>query len=88
MIDCCWSAQQGTGFAMRNNVGLQATAYSLRLFLDVKAREVTRLLEADGWRLAVIEGNHRQLKHPTKLGRVTESGDLGEHSVATDREGD
>jgi len=44
----------------------------------VKVPEVIRLLEVDGWRLAVIEGSHRQFKHPTKPGRVTVSGSLGE----------
>ncbi len=33
-----------------------------------------RLLEADGWRLVVTEGSHRQYKHLTKPGRVTVSG--------------
>ena len=37
-----------------------------------------RLLEVDGWRLTVTEGSHRQFKHPTKPGRVTVSGGLGE----------
>jgi predicted RNA binding protein YcfA (HicA-like mRNA interferase family) len=37
-------------------------------------REVIKLLEADGWRLVVIRGSHRQFKHPDKLGRVTVAG--------------
>ncbi|MBI1992938.1 MAG: type II toxin-antitoxin system HicA family toxin [Deltaproteobacteria bacterium] len=44
----------------------------------MKVREVIRLLEADGWRLVVTEGSHRQFKHPTKSGRVTVSGNLGD----------
>jgi predicted RNA binding protein YcfA (HicA-like mRNA interferase family) len=44
----------------------------------MKLREVIRLLEADGWRLTVTEGSHRQFKHPTKPGRVTVGGGLGE----------
>jgi predicted RNA binding protein YcfA (HicA-like mRNA interferase family) len=44
----------------------------------MKVREVIRLLEADGWQLTVIEGSHRQFKHPTKPGRVTVSGSLGD----------
>jgi len=44
----------------------------------VKVREVIRLLEADGWRLVVTQGGHRQFKHPIKPGRVTVSGHLGE----------
>jgi predicted RNA binding protein YcfA (HicA-like mRNA interferase family) len=44
----------------------------------VKVREVIRLLEAEGWQLVNTEGSHRQFKHPTKLGRVTVSGSLGD----------
>jgi len=44
----------------------------------MKVRDVIRMLESDGWRLAVTEGSHRQFKHPTKLGRVTVSGHPGE----------
>ena len=44
----------------------------------MKVREVIRLLERDGWMLAVTRGDHRQFKHPTKPGRVTVSGSLGD----------
>lgn len=44
----------------------------------MKVREVIRLLERDGWVLVVIKGSHRQFKHPTKSGRVTVSGHLGD----------
>jgi predicted RNA binding protein YcfA (HicA-like mRNA interferase family) len=44
----------------------------------VKVREVIRLLESDGWALVSAEGSHRQFKHPTKTGRVTVSGNLGD----------
>ena len=44
----------------------------------MKVREVIRLLEEDGWVLVVTRGSHRQFKHPTKSGRVTVSGNLGE----------
>ena len=37
-----------------------------------------RLLERDGWVLVVTSGGHRQFKHPTKPGRVTLSGNLGD----------
>ena len=37
-----------------------------------------RLIEADGWALVHTEGSHRQFKHPTKPGRVTVSGNLGD----------
>ncbi|HEY6364541.1 MAG TPA: type II toxin-antitoxin system HicA family toxin [Candidatus Binatia bacterium] len=44
----------------------------------MKVREVIRMLEQNGWRLVVTEGSHRQFKHPTKPGRVTVSGNLGD----------
>jgi len=34
--------------------------------------------EKDGWRLVLTGGSHRQFKHPTKPGRVTVSGNLGD----------
>jgi predicted RNA binding protein YcfA (HicA-like mRNA interferase family) len=37
----------------------------------MSSRELIRLLKADGWQLAAIQGSHRQFKHPTKPGRVT-----------------
>jgi len=43
-----------------------------------KVREVIRLLETEGWVLVSTERSHRQFKHPTKLGRVTVSGGLGD----------
>jgi predicted RNA binding protein YcfA (HicA-like mRNA interferase family) len=47
----------------------------------VKVRDVIRLLEQDGWYLAVVRGSHRQYKHPTKPGRVTVAGRPG-HELA------
>jgi len=44
----------------------------------VKVREVIRMLYDDGWALVVTRGSHRQFKHPTKPGRVTVSGHLGD----------
>jgi predicted RNA binding protein YcfA (HicA-like mRNA interferase family) len=40
----------------------------------VKVREVLRLLDEDGWGIVATRGSHRQLKHPTKPGRVTVAG--------------
>ena len=38
----------------------------------MKAREVIQRLEADGWyKLPGKRTGHQQLKHPTKLGKVT-----------------
>lgn len=49
---------------------------------NYKVIEVIRLLEADGWYLAYVKGDHRQYKHPTKDGKVTVRGkkseDLGQ----------
>ena len=47
----------------------------------MKVRDMLRLIEADGWYLAVTRGSHRQYKHPTKPGRVTISGHLN-HDLA------
>lgn len=44
----------------------------------MKVREVIRLLGREGWVLVVTKGSHRQFKHPTKPGRVTVSGHLGD----------
>lgn len=41
------------------------------------AREVLRILHADGWFEVPAKGGHRQLKHPTKAGRVTVPGNMG-----------
>jgi len=40
----------------------------------LKVREVIKLIEADGWRLARTVGSHRQYIHPIKPGRVTVAG--------------
>ncbi len=40
----------------------------------MKVREVLRLLADDGWQEIATRGSHRQLKHPTKPGRVTVAG--------------
>ena len=44
----------------------------------MKVRDVIRMLEADGWRLVVTEGSHRQFKHLAKPGRVTVAGKPGD----------
>jgi predicted RNA binding protein YcfA (HicA-like mRNA interferase family) len=40
----------------------------------VKVRQVLRLLADDGWEVVATRGSHRQLKHPSKPGRVTVAG--------------
>lgn len=42
----------------------------------MKVREVIKLVEADGWRLIRIRGDHRQYRHPTKSGKVTIPGKM------------
>lgn len=53
----------------------------------MKVREVLRLLAEDGWEVVTTRGSHRQLKHPTKPGRVTVAGkgsdDLHPKTAAT-----
>ncbi|MFB3882034.1 MAG: type II toxin-antitoxin system HicA family toxin [Armatimonadota bacterium] len=43
----------------------------------MKVRELLRLLEQNGWRLARFEGSHRQLTHPSRPGVLTVAGNLG-----------
>ena len=40
----------------------------------MKVRQILKLLDKDGWYRVLSRGGHRQLKHPTKRGRVTVSG--------------
>jgi predicted RNA binding protein YcfA (HicA-like mRNA interferase family) len=40
----------------------------------MKIRDVLKQLNDDGWYIKVTRGSHRQLKHPTKQGRVTVAG--------------
>lgn len=37
----------------------------------MQAREVIKIIEADGWYLIRQRGSHKQYKHPTKHGLVT-----------------
>lgn len=39
-----------------------------------KVKEVIKMLEADGWTLAAVKGDHRQYKHPARPGKVTVRG--------------
>lgn len=48
----------------------------------MKVRELLRLLDEDQWFLAATRGSHRQFKHPTKPGRVTVPGKLGDDLAA------
>ena len=40
----------------------------------MKVKEIIRILERDGWRIARIKGSHRQLRHPERPGTVTIAG--------------
>jgi predicted RNA binding protein YcfA (HicA-like mRNA interferase family) len=44
----------------------------------MKVRDVLRRLLDDGWVQVSQKGSHRQLKHPTKPGRVTVPGKLSD----------
>lgn len=39
-----------------------------------KVGEILKQLHDDGWYIVTTRGSHRQLKHPTKPGRVTVHG--------------
>ena len=43
-----------------------------------KVKDILRMLADDGWILVATRGSHRQLKHPTKAGRVTVHGKPGD----------
>lgn len=45
--------------------------------LIMKVRQLIKLIQDDGWYLVRTRGSHRQFKHPTKLGTVTVSGNMG-----------
>ena len=46
--------------------------------MPVRIREILRRLEAEGWEVVAQKGSHRQLRHPTKPGRVTLAGNLSD----------
>ncbi len=37
----------------------------------MKLKEITSLIQQDGWCQVAQKGSHRQFKHPNKSGRVT-----------------
>jgi predicted RNA binding protein YcfA (HicA-like mRNA interferase family) len=39
-----------------------------------KVSEILKLLGDDGWSIVTMRGSHRQLRHPSKPGRVTVHG--------------
>ena len=50
--------------------------------LDLKVRDVLKLLERDGWHLVRTRGSHRQYKHPVKRGLVTVAGKSSDELAA------
>ena len=42
----------------------------------MKVKELTKLIESDGWVQVRTRGSHRQYRHPEKPGTVTVSGKL------------
>jgi predicted RNA binding protein YcfA (HicA-like mRNA interferase family) len=45
--------------------------------MNMKVREIIKVLEGDGWQLVATRGSHRQYRHPVKPGRVTVPGAPG-----------
>jgi len=43
----------------------------------MKVRDITKVIEADGWFLVRTTGDHRQFHHATKRGTVTIAGAPG-----------
>lgn len=39
--------------------------------MGLTAREIIRIIEADGWYFHSQKGSHMHFKHPAKLGRTT-----------------
>jgi predicted RNA binding protein YcfA (HicA-like mRNA interferase family) len=46
--------------------------------MNMKVRDIVKLIEADGWFKVSQEGSHSQYKHPSKKGRVTVPGQPGD----------
>jgi predicted RNA binding protein YcfA (HicA-like mRNA interferase family) len=44
----------------------------------MKVRDLIKKIEADGWRIRNTVGSHRQYVHPTKNGKVTVPGHMGD----------
>jgi len=44
----------------------------------VKIRNIIKRLQQDGWKQVRMKGSHRQFKHATKIGHVTDAGKLSD----------
>jgi predicted RNA binding protein YcfA (HicA-like mRNA interferase family) len=49
----------------------------------MKARDVVKMIEKDGWFLVRQKGSHKQYKHPVKKGLVTISAHKQSDEIAT-----
>lgn len=80
-----------TGFAFRsrhrqelrrrqdNTFQRELTRHVERIIVRaVKVRDLTRVIQRDGWYLVRTRGSHRQYKHPVKPGLVTIPGRPGD----------
>lgn len=47
------------------------------------AKDIIKLLEADGWVLKAVRGSHMQYTHPIKPGKVTLPSHKGDVPVGT-----
>lgn len=47
------------------------------------AKEIERILMADGWYHKNTKGSHKQFKHPIKLGKVTVPQHKGDIDIGT-----
>jgi predicted RNA binding protein YcfA (HicA-like mRNA interferase family) len=43
----------------------------MRMRRAVSSRQAIRAIEADGWFLVRVAGDHHQFRHPTRRGKVT-----------------
>jgi predicted RNA binding protein YcfA (HicA-like mRNA interferase family) len=50
--------------------------HALSTLEGMKYREILKQLKDDGWVIVTVRGSHRQLKHPTRPGKVTVAGHL------------
>ena len=62
------------GFIAKSTVSTVVLRLDARHPECMKVREALRLLRRDGWKEVTRRGSHRQLKHPSKPGRVTVAG--------------
>ena len=76
-------AARAYGAAKNADVRLQwnviATAQAALMNHASESRRNPKHLHDDGWYIVTTRGSHRQLKHPTKPGRVTVHGKPSEH---------